>query len=293
MSREFIPVSVEYHIYTTSDWTKFMIVKGGWWSDREVDCLQGYDSLKDGIVFDHKIIEIKKAQFDRTLVEVRARCTLNIDRKYVDSNISYLITKGDIESTSVRIIVQGKEVERTTNSSNIAGNPRNPMAFNVSASLHVSTFLEQAGEDRISVEFLRLTSFVIDYLHYSTFVTLFLFLGLTLSVIGIVLYMTRLVTSLPLMIAMIYSGFFIFWAAFLYERRLKKRFTKYLDVLSQPTLMKSSEYESLVTAMEERLAHQIETLAETETKLKDLEKQREQITRQLKEFLEKRKKAGD
>jgi len=148
-------------------------------------------------------------------------------------------------------------------------------------------------DDRRSIEFLRLISFFIDYLHDSTFLTVFLFTGLTLLGIGILLYMAEIVTSLLLLIGIIYAGAFIFCAGFVYQRRLKKRFTKYLDVLSQPTLMKSSEYESLVTAMEERLAHQIETLAETETKLKDLEKEREQIERQLKEFLDKRKKAGD
>ena len=93
MSREFVPISVEYHIKTTSDWTKFQIVKGGRWSGREVECLKGCNRLVKRIVFDDNTIEIKKTQYDKTLVEARAMCTLNIDEKYLNSQISHLIQK--------------------------------------------------------------------------------------------------------------------------------------------------------------------------------------------------------
>lgn len=144
---ESVQVTVEYHIVTTSDWTKFEIVSGGWWSDIEVECLKGCDRLKKGIVVDGKTIEIRKAPRDKALVEARARCTLNIDRKYLDSDISYLITKGDIESTTVKIIVEGKEITpEKTNLYNIKGNPRNPMAFRVSTSRHVAATKEIGTE---------------------------------------------------------------------------------------------------------------------------------------------------
>ena len=288
MNRESIPISVEYHISTTSDWTKFQIVKGGWWSDREVECLKGCDRLKEGIAFDEKTISIKKAPYDRTLVEAIARCTLNIDKKYLDSHISYLTTKGDIESASVRIIVQEKEIERITNPHNISGNPQNPMPFKVSTSLHVSAFLGQVGKidaERISIEFLRFVSFLVNYLPTSTLMAVFLFLGLTLAVIDIVLYMTQAVTSYPLLMGLLYAGVFISCAAYLYQRRLKNQLTRYLDALSRPILMKSSEYESLVTTMEERLARQYDEILSKELK-KLLKKRREEIK-------EKHKKAGD
>jgi len=139
MNTDSVPISVEYHISTTSDWTELKIIKGGWWSDRKVNCLKGCDRLRQGIVFDDKTIAISKALNDTALVEVKARCTLNIDRKYIDSHISYSITKGDLKSTIIRIVVDGKEIHRTENSLNISENPRNPMAFNVPTNLHVST----------------------------------------------------------------------------------------------------------------------------------------------------------
>ena len=81
MSEESIKIPIEYHISTTSDWTKFQIAEGGWWSNREVECLKGSDRLKEAIVFDEKTIAISKAPFDKALVEVKATCTLNIDKK--------------------------------------------------------------------------------------------------------------------------------------------------------------------------------------------------------------------
>lgn len=143
MSVESVQIPVEYIIRTTSDWTKFHIVEGGWWSNVEIKCLEGCDKLRLKRVIDDKIIAIDKRLENIDLVEVKAKCTLNIDKKHVNSQISHLITKGDLKSTTVRIIV-GKEIERKTNSDNIAGDSHNPMSFNVLTSQYVSAFKEQA-----------------------------------------------------------------------------------------------------------------------------------------------------
>lgn len=146
MSIEFVSIPVEYLISTTSDWTTLQIVEGGWWSDMQIEYLKGLDRLREEILFNQKTIKISKAPNDTTLVEVRAKCTLNINKKYLNSHISYLITKGDLSSTTVRIIIQGKEIQRLDHAIKIAGNPYNPMPFNVSANLHVSAFQRQAKE---------------------------------------------------------------------------------------------------------------------------------------------------
>lgn len=83
---------------------------------------------------------INQVSKDTVLVEVRAKCVLNIDKKYLDSQISHLITKGDLKSTTVKIVVQGKEIESKTNSENIEGKSENPKPFKVSTSQYVSAF---------------------------------------------------------------------------------------------------------------------------------------------------------
>ena len=140
MSGEFVSIPVEYIITTTSDWTKFHIVEGGSWSKGKIVCLKGCNRLAKKAAFKNNKIVIKKASRDITLVEVKAECTLNIDKEYLNSQISHLITKGDLESTTVKIFVQGKKIDGKTNPENIEGNSENPMPFNVLTSNYVSAF---------------------------------------------------------------------------------------------------------------------------------------------------------
>lgn len=134
MSVEFLPVSVDYIITTTSDWTTFQIMEGGYWSDLELTIKEGFDKLTQEILFNEKTLIISKKQFDSSKVVVHVKCTLNIIKEYLDSNITYLITKGDIESTIVRVSVEGKELSPSlVNGTNVPNNPQNPLSFEVSA----------------------------------------------------------------------------------------------------------------------------------------------------------------
>jgi len=180
---ESVPISVEYHIVTTSDWTKFQIKWGGWWSNWKVDCLKGCDKLKQRVGVDDNTITIAKASNDTTLVEVRIRCVLNINKKWLDSDISYLITKGDLKSTTVRIIVQGKEIESKTNPLKTPKNPKNPMSFNVPADLHVSA----SKERRIEIDYGDLEKRVKKFKKYERIfnsLTGWWFIGLFLVPVG-------------------------------------------------------------------------------------------------------------
>ena len=130
MSRESIPISVEYIITTTSDWTRFQIIEGGWWSALQVECTQGFDKLEHEIVYSEKTIHISKKPYDDSKVVVNVKCTLNIIKEYLQSNITYLIAKGDIESTVVRVIAEGKEIlSPLVNGDNVPNNPINPLPF--------------------------------------------------------------------------------------------------------------------------------------------------------------------
>lgn len=130
MSRESVPVSVEYIISTTSDWTTFQIFEGGWWSNHEVEIKEGFEKLSQEIVYNEKTIAISKKPYDKSKIVVHLKCTLNIIKEYFQSNLTYLITKGDIESTTVRVFAEGKEIPPSlVNATNVRNNPKNPLSF--------------------------------------------------------------------------------------------------------------------------------------------------------------------
>lgn len=149
MSGRSIPISVEYYITTTSDWTTFQIMEGGWWSDLHVTCLEGRNKLAQEILYNEKTIVISKNPMDRSKVVVSVKCILNIVREYLQSNISYLITKGDIESTVVRIIAEGKELQPLINGTNVPNNPKNPFLFHYSVKHYLQALEEKRKVEKV------------------------------------------------------------------------------------------------------------------------------------------------
>jgi hypothetical protein len=133
LSELYTSIPVQYLIETISDWTIFSITEDGfWWSDIEVECLKGEKKLSQDVVFSDKKIKVNKPYFDRSLVKIRVTCRLNIDEEHLTSNIRYLIEKGDIGYTIVRIWVKGREIDFLENKENISENSKNPKDFLVS-----------------------------------------------------------------------------------------------------------------------------------------------------------------
>ena len=131
MSQDFKSVSVQYHIVTTSDWTTFQILEGGFWSDVKWEFLKGKDAcIGQNITYSDGRIKILKHPYDRERVEVMITCKLNIYKDYLTSNIRYMVEKGDIESTTVRVLHKEVEVYRMENRGNVRNN-RNPKTFDV------------------------------------------------------------------------------------------------------------------------------------------------------------------
>ena len=150
LSGNFLPISVEYHITTTSDWTTFQILEGGWWSDFQVvEVIEGYDKLAQDILWNEKKIVISKRQFDRSKVVVYVRCTLKIIKDYLQSNITHLITKGDIESTVVRIIAEEKEFSPLINGTNVPNNPNNPLSFEIPVKFYLQALEEKRKIEKV------------------------------------------------------------------------------------------------------------------------------------------------
>lgn len=149
MCAEHVSISVEYVICTTSDWTTFRIIEGGWWSDPHVEISEGYDKLNQEILYSDKTILISKNSNDRSRVVVTLKCMLNIVKEYLQSNVTYLITKGDIESTVIRTIVEGKEQPPLLNATKVPNDPKNPLSFEVPVRQYMQVLEERRKHEKI------------------------------------------------------------------------------------------------------------------------------------------------
>jgi len=146
---EHVSISVEYVICTTSDWTAFRIIEGGWWSDPHVEIQEGYDKLNQEILYNAATILISKNSNDRSRVVVTLKCMLNILKEYFQSNVTYLITKGDIESTVIRTIVEGKEQPPLLNATKVPNDPKNPLSFEVPVRQYMQVLEERRKREKI------------------------------------------------------------------------------------------------------------------------------------------------
>jgi len=146
---EHVSISVEYVISTTSDWTAFRIIEGGWWGDPHVEIQEGYNKLNQEILYNDKTILISKNSNDRSKVVVTLKCMLNILKEYFQSNVTYLITKGDIESTVIRTIVEGKEQPPLLNATKVPNDPKNPLSFEVPVRQYMQVLEERRKREKI------------------------------------------------------------------------------------------------------------------------------------------------
>lgn len=127
---EFIKVPVEYVIETTSDWTQFEIVVGGFWENFDIVLGEGKEKIAKNIERDKNRVRIEKGWRDQNLAVVRVKCTLNVNKDYCHSSLTYKITKGDLQSTSVTIFVRGKEIlPPLINDANVPDDEKNTIIF--------------------------------------------------------------------------------------------------------------------------------------------------------------------
>jgi len=140
LAQIFKSIPIQYYILVISDWTEFHLKEGGKWSNIKREYIRGKGTAIEEEVLSDKRIRLAKHDYDETPVEVRINCTLNIFEEYRDSDIIYLTEKGDIKSTTVRIIVEGKEITSPLeNDRNDPRNERNPREFPVPVARHLPT----------------------------------------------------------------------------------------------------------------------------------------------------------
>lgn len=140
-----ISIPVEYIVTTTSDWTTFQITEGGWWTDLQVRCTEGSDRLVNPIQYGQNVVGISKAARDQSTVVVHVGCNLNIKKEYSQSSITYLITKGDIQSTVVQVLA-GRESYTLVNDRKVLNDWRNPLYFSVPVRRYLDTLQERKHE---------------------------------------------------------------------------------------------------------------------------------------------------
>jgi len=144
-------------------------------------------------------------------------------------------------------------------------------------------------EGRMSIEFLRLLSYFVDYQSSSTMTYILVFLGLMISVLASVFWLIDLV-DLVLYVGLYSAGAIIFFIAYTYLRKTRRQFRRYLDEVSQATLMRDSEYEDLVKSLNVRVTLESEkVLKETEKAISSLQKEADRLEKQIEEQQKKRK----
>ena len=132
-----IKIPVEYTIYTTSDWTQFEIVEGGYWQDLKIDCIRGEDRLIQDIVVTDNTIYLEKESYDVSPVTLQVKCFLNIDKAYKQSKIKYRILKGEIQSTIVTITVYRKKLMPLLNNKSTIWDEDNQETFDCPAKEYI------------------------------------------------------------------------------------------------------------------------------------------------------------
>jgi hypothetical protein len=143
---ESILVPVEYIITTTSDWTVFQITEGGLWTDLQINCTEGQEKLVTEITHGQTAIAISKKAYDQSTVVVHIKCNLEIKKQYWQSSITYLITKGDIQSSTVQVLA-GNESHTLVNDKKVPNDSRNPLYFQIPVRRYLDALKQMAKSE--------------------------------------------------------------------------------------------------------------------------------------------------
>jgi predicted nucleotide-binding protein len=154
MDTDSIKVPVEYTIITTSDWTQFEIVEGGWWQDLKITYIVGKDRLTKESAFNDSLIYLEKESNDETLVIATVKGYLNIKKEAFLTGIKYKITKGALQSTLITISSNRKNLTPLLNQRSTIWEEENPEFFLSSSENYIRDWAKEKifiihGKDRI------------------------------------------------------------------------------------------------------------------------------------------------
>ncbi len=165
MGIDSIKVPVEYTIITTSDWTMFEIVEGGWWENLQVEYFEGKDKLTHLVKPNDKSIRIDKNSEDETLVVISVKGILNILREFRHLQLKFKISKGDVKSTKVILTAPKRESICFENKGKVDDDPRNPRLFTCPAQYYLPDLRKDKvfivhGRDQDLIQTYRLKEFL-------------------------------------------------------------------------------------------------------------------------------------
>lgn len=130
-------VFVEYLISTESDWTNFSIDGEEKWEEQIVEILEGGKRLLNPPEIGKRRITLSKNSFDTTPVRIRLNVKMIIPKNKLDGKIVYVIKKGNIGSTTVKISTENKLVDNLYNALVSTTDPENPKKFEIPVEKHL------------------------------------------------------------------------------------------------------------------------------------------------------------
>jgi uncharacterized membrane protein (DUF485 family) len=145
-------------------------------------------------------------------------------------------------------------------------------------------------EGRLSVEFLRLLSYFVNYQSSSTILFLALFMGLMLVILSTIFLAINIINVLVFWVIYFFGGI-LFSIAAMFLLRTRRQFRRYLDEVAKNTLIDNSEVNDIVKYMQMKLEKETKLVREeVANEINSMEKQLERLyaeRRQLKKELEK------
>lgn len=147
MNTDSTKVPVEYTISTTSDWTEFQIVEGGWWEDLQIECTKGASKLIKPIQYDNKTIYLEKKDYDESPVIVHVTGILNFNKETKQPNIKYKILKGDVQATVVAISTYRKKLLPLVHAGSSLFDSENPQTFDCS----IEDYLRDLTKEKVFI----------------------------------------------------------------------------------------------------------------------------------------------
>ena len=140
-------VPVDYTIITTSDWTQFDILEGGWWENLQVECKTGEEKLTKQIGTGKTSIRLDKNSGDETLVVAHVSGYLVIRRQSSTTHLKYRISKGDRQSTMVLLSAGRKKFEPMVNARSDDWDGLNPVIY----SSETKQYLHDWSKDKVFI----------------------------------------------------------------------------------------------------------------------------------------------
>lgn len=140
------------------------------------------------------------------------------------------------------------------------------------------------SDEKFTIENLRLISFLVDYIDRYAIFSVVAIAGVLIAILGVVFFLLS-PSSLIVSTTFVYAGVIVIVLSVQLRWRYKRKLYRYLERISEPALLRSSEYQRLVSDLRRQMDSSMTELAKRESELLT----REDELDNMKERLEKLK----